>query len=365
MAKEAWFQEAIAEEPDYFVLVGHMPGRGLTSEWKPVFDAIRKVHPSVPVYVFGGHTHVRDCVQYDDRSVAVVPGRYLETVAFTSSSLPASKDDDGPLVINRRYLDANPWTYQFHTGTTDYDFDTPLGLNISMALDNLATVLKLKKPFGTVPHDLFLARHPYGHPRSILTVFAEKVIPEVLHDDKRHGPRIVIGNAGSLRFDVFAGTFDRNDELTVSPFTTAFLYMRLPAGLAEKITIEMNRAGASKLMNSPPSPDVDDDAYVRHVYQSWLAEQWDTFAAEHLQGSGISDVEDVLMLARSDATKPHTLGYVTHDACPGKGDDIEHIPVPIFLDQPSFLQSPLPKGVRAEDEIDVVVMDYAMQDFCE
>lgn len=34
-----------------------MPARGETAEWKPVFDAIRSIHPFVPVYVFGASTY--------------------------------------------------------------------------------------------------------------------------------------------------------------------------------------------------------------------------------------------------------------------------------------------------------------------
>lgn len=60
----------VGAEANNSVLVGHMPGRGETAEWKPIYDAIRAVHPLVPVFIFGGHTHVRDCVQYDDRSIA-------------------------------------------------------------------------------------------------------------------------------------------------------------------------------------------------------------------------------------------------------------------------------------------------------
>lgn len=279
--------------------------------------------------------------QHQANPNSVVPGCYLETIAFTSSNLPPAEDDGRALEISRRYLDANPVTYKWHTGTTDDDFDTQLGLNISQSLDNLAHELKITRPFGVVPHDYFLHRHPYGHPRSVLTVFAEKVIPEVVCDRERHGhPRVVIGNAGSLRFDVvgrknardrhcnpltlqFAGPFDRNDELTVSPFNTEFLYTRLPAGLAGNITVEMNRAGASKF-----APSVDDDeAYVRHVYNEWLASQWDRYVQSNLLGGS-----DELSMT-SDAKKPRTLGYVTHDACKGRGDDIEHIPVPYSPDQ--------------------------------
>lgn len=120
--------------------------------------------------------------------------------------------------MNRRYIDANDVSYMWHTGTTHKNFDTHLGRNISDALANLFDELNLSKVFGDAPHDYFLTRHPYGHPRSIITVFEREVLPKALEDEKRQGhPRIIIGNAGSLRFDVFKGPFDRNDELTVSP----------------------------------------------------------------------------------------------------------------------------------------------------
>ena len=66
------------------VLVGHMPVRGYDADFGLIIDSIREYHPEVPVFVFGeyysfslrmlklmagGHTHVRDCVQFDDRSI--------------------------------------------------------------------------------------------------------------------------------------------------------------------------------------------------------------------------------------------------------------------------------------------------------
>ncbi|KAL1413169.1 hypothetical protein Q8F55_000918 [Vanrija albida] len=355
LAREAWFLDAIAEAPDFFLLVGHMPGRGLTSEWSPLFDAIRALHPTVPVFVFGGHTHVRDCVQYDDRSIALVPGRYLETIGFVSSSLPGAEDDGGALDMNRRYLDANDVTYQYHTGTDEDTFHTPVGRNISSALAQLAQELQIDIPFGTVPHDYFLARHPYGHPRSVLTLIAEKILPEVLEDQKRRGPRIIIGNAGTLRFDVFKGPFDRNDELTVSPFTSAFLYTRLPAFLATEVFAEMNRAGASKLLPTTAREDVE--ARATRIYNDWLADQWDEHVAATLLGAD----DDALAFGSPDK-KPHTLGYVTRDACKGRGDDIPHIPVPFSRDQVDFIMSP-PPDAPDDEVVDVVVMDFAMDDF--
>ncbi|WVN90586.1 uncharacterized protein L203_105826 [Cryptococcus depauperatus CBS 7841] len=357
LARESWFLEAIQEEPDYFVISGHMPVRGETSEFTPIFDAIRKLHPYVPIYVFGGHTHVRDCVQYDGKSIGVVPGRYLETIAFTSSSL-ASKDDSQPLDVARRYLDANDVSYQWHTHTTEETFHTNLGRKISTSLSTLTSTLNITSPFGIAPHNYFLKRHPWGHPRSVLTLFSHKVLPNIVEDmDRGKGEkgqeRMIVGNAGSLRFDLFQGPFNKNDELTVSPFTSTFLYVPLKAGLARKITDQMNRAGASKFIPSKPSSPLEVEARVDRIYEAWLSEQWneDRLKAENFE-QHVLDIPE----------KPRTIGFVTRDACPGKGDDIEHIPVPFYADQPDFISTPFP-NVDDEQIIDVVSMDFALDDF--
>jgi hypothetical protein len=70
MVKEQWFLDTIQEAPDYLsasscvhrfysiadissVIAGHMPARGETGEFRPVFDAIRKLHPHAPIFIFG------------------------------------------------------------------------------------------------------------------------------------------------------------------------------------------------------------------------------------------------------------------------------------------------------------------------
>jgi hypothetical protein len=75
-----------------------------------VFNAIRAVHPTTPILILGGHTHIRDCrkyrdrarcclyvsycmrytVQLDGRSIALESGRYMETVGEYSSLLVVS-----------------------------------------------------------------------------------------------------------------------------------------------------------------------------------------------------------------------------------------------------------------------------------
>lgn len=103
------------------------------SEWRPVVAAIRKVHPTVPVVVFGGHHHVslclstllpfpyspatdcpdakgmsldvlrhdpaglgmqqvRQCARYDEYSMGLAAGRYMETIGFMSELRPGLFD---------------------------------------------------------------------------------------------------------------------------------------------------------------------------------------------------------------------------------------------------------------------------------
>jgi 2',3'-cyclic-nucleotide 2'-phosphodiesterase (5'-nucleotidase family) len=50
-----------------------------------VHSAIRALHPDTPIMIFGGHTHIRDCVQYDGRTMALESGRYMETVGWMSA----------------------------------------------------------------------------------------------------------------------------------------------------------------------------------------------------------------------------------------------------------------------------------------
>ena len=54
--------------------------------WPAVFNAVRAVHPTTPILILGGHSHIRDCVQLDGRSMSLESGRYMETVGWMSES---------------------------------------------------------------------------------------------------------------------------------------------------------------------------------------------------------------------------------------------------------------------------------------
>lgn len=90
LVKESWFLDAInyPQEIDLFVVIGHNPPRPTvsTSTFGLLHSTIRGLRPNVPIQAFGGHTHIRDFVVYDELSTGMESGRYCETLGFLSMS---------------------------------------------------------------------------------------------------------------------------------------------------------------------------------------------------------------------------------------------------------------------------------------
>ncbi|KAF8806633.1 hypothetical protein BYT27DRAFT_7191187 [Phlegmacium glaucopus] len=342
MVKEAWFSDAIEEEPDFFLLVGHMPIA--RDKWPFVFNAIRAVHPLTPILIFGGHSHVRDCLQLDGRSMALESGRYMETVGWMSVDLD-DKDSNKNLTFSRRYLDPNRVTYEFHTSKNDLTFDTRDGKSITEGLNDLATRFDLSFQFGTAPHDFFLTRAPFPSNDSLLTLFIDDAVPVALaiNNTRASIPNIIITNSGSQRFDVYSGPFTKNDQLTASPFADSFLFIsNVTFSVANMVLPTLNQAGANERRALEILEEREKELYARgyvdKVYRRWLEEMDRRNEIERRAAMNL------------------TLGYVTTDSCPGIGDDVPHIPLP-FNSIPDFIGS-VPPDVSSDAPIDLVFVDF-------
>ncbi|KAK1231791.1 hypothetical protein PQX77_005083 [Marasmius sp. AFHP31] len=350
MVKEAWFVDAIREEPDIFLLAGHMPVA--RDKWPIVFDAIRAVHPTTPILILGGHTHIRDCLQLDGRSMSLESGRFMETIGWMSADLD-SGNSTGNITFSRRYLDANRVTYEFHTQKEDTSFNTSVGNDIRQGLYDLAERFDLGFLYGTAPQDYLLNRAPYPSNNSLLSLFAEQAIPVALaiNNSRVDIPSYYIVQAGSQRFDVFAGSFTKNDQLTASPFTNAFVYIpEVPLSVAMEVLPILNGDAASSIARREVK---EDDLYaqgeVEHRYRAWLGDMYEKY------GQGFQ------MKRESDQNL--TLGYVTQDACPGVGDDIPHTPMEVFP-LPDNISSQPPK-VSNDTLVDFVFSDFIQPDVLE
>ncbi|KAI0695211.1 Metallo-dependent phosphatase-like protein [Cerioporus squamosus] len=343
MVKEHWFAEAIKEEPDFFLLAGHMPV-AKTDNWPTVFNAVRAVHPTTPILILGGHTHIRDCIQYDGRSMALESGRYMETVGWMSAKLD-HKGSTKNITFSRRYLDPNRVTYEYHTGRGNFTFDTLTGKSITKGLKNLAEEFDLGQLFGTAPKTTRSASTvPYPSNNSLLSLFAEAMKYSLtVNNSRADTPNIMITNSGSQRFDVYSGPFTKNDQLTSSPFADAFLYIpSVPVSVASQVLPALNNAGANE--RRALIREYERERYARGDvdmrYMAWLEEM-------DRRNHG----------AERRAAMNATLGYVTSDSCPGVGDDVIHSPLP-FFSSPDFIGTDAPSGLSDDTPIDLVFVDF-------
>jgi hypothetical protein len=342
MVNETWFKEAIAEEPDFFLLVGHMPVS--KDNWPVVHEAIRAVHPHTPIMIFGGHTHIRDCQMLDGRTMALESGRYMETVGWMSMNLPTKHTPPTQNVtFSRRYLDPNRVTYEFHTTHSNRTFDTFGGQFITAGLELLSKAFNLASTFGTAPHDYTLSRSPYPSDDSVLSLLASNATPVALaqNNSRAASPHYVVVNSGAIRFDLYAGPFTKNDQLVVSPFTDGFLYIPgVLASVAEQVLPLLNHYGSDKRdLESAREADLYARGWVGSRYNNWLARQSAEPGALERRAAGNL-----------------TLGYVTKDGCPGVGDDTAHAPMP-YYDAPDYIASAFP-NVSASTPIDLVFVDF-------
>ncbi|KAG0237984.1 Metallo-dependent phosphatase-like protein [Mortierella sp. GBAus27b] len=312
-----WFQKSLKEDVDVYLIVGHVPVRW--NEAITVVNAIRAVHPSKPILLFGGHLHVRDFKAYDARAYGLSAGRFMETIGWMSVSgvrdraCRVEANCVGKnLTVSRRYLDTNLHTYKTHALThSPKKFDTWKGLKITKRITEQRKALGVSTVIGCAPQDYFLSRYPYTDSRSLLNLVAKEILPFSILDKSRPNPAFAIINSGSQRFDVFKGTFSIDDTYVVSPFHDDFVFATVPFKFAKNVLNALNKAPFQKRAD-PPKP-----------------------------------ADNVTL----------TPGYVTKDDYGYGGDDWPHSAIP-YVSTPNYVSSPLPAGLGDNDLVDVAWLSF-------
>jgi hypothetical protein len=198
----------------------------------------------------GGHTHIRDFAVYDQSSTGIESGRYCETLGWVSMSgfdssnsgstgvknphgVPnpkkkATNTSTSPFVYSRRYLDWNRYTFMYHTiGSQDSSvFDYHSGVRVSGEVADLRGELKLGEVYGCVPQTYCMSCVPFTDPKNIFpAVIFPAVRAVVVNPERKDKARLILGNTGGIRFDVYKGPFTYDDNFIVSPFRDVFLYI--------------------------------------------------------------------------------------------------------------------------------------------
>ncbi|KAI0476469.1 ser/Thr protein phosphatase family [Xylariaceae sp. FL0804] len=364
--KEAWFQEAIREKPDLFVVIGHVGLR--MNEFDQIFKAIRDQNWFTPIAFFGGHAHVRDTRRFDDKAVAIASGRYLETIGWMSVDGVKKKKKqqqrgegemgiEASVSFKRRYIDNNLFGLHYHTGLNQTTFPTERGRNVTQMIADARDALALDQKFGCAPQDLWMTRAEYPSNSSIFTWLEEQVVPSaVTNPDRADTPRLVILNTGAVRFDIFEGAFTRDSNFLISPFTSKFNYISdVPHRVASKVLRMLNSGGP--VLESRAKPDA---RYMTIPEQRMPSPPWaELSAAEERPFPLILDGGAQKPLLGSGGDGPELVGgYTTKDDFGNDGDDAVHSPIKFYA-VPNCIQSEVAFPESGDPEkVDLVFIDY-------
>ncbi len=353
--REQWFQHAIREETDLFVVIGHVGVQ--MQEFKDIFRAIRKQNPLTPILFFGGHVHIRDATAYDSRSFAIASGRYFETIGWMSVEGHLRTTDtsttEGPLAFQRRYIDNNLLGLHYHTGLNATTFPTEHGRNVSAAITKARQELDLDYAFGCAPKTYWMTRSPYPGDDSIYSWLEEEVLPDVaVNPSRKDVPRLVIANTGAIRFDIFKGAFTRDTTYIISPFLSVLTYIPdVPYHMARKVIELLNNAG--KIMEAGAM----DNRFMSIPEQFAIHESIiNEVPAQGLYSDGIQQQKP---LGEGPSEKPNlTAGYTTRDDIGDDGDDTIHAGINFYV-VPNCIQAEVAFPSEGHPEnVDLVFFDF-------
>ncbi|KAI8614874.1 Metallo-dependent phosphatase-like protein [Chytriomyces sp. MP71] len=317
--QQTWFTDAIADAPDFFLLVGHLHLRGTnytetSAEWQAAISAIRRVHATVPILIFGGHEHLRDFKVMGKNVYGLEAGRYMETVGFVSFNTTTGQ-------VARRYLDSNVPTFNYHLGQPE---NAPLGSatvkgqTVKSLISNVEIATNSSRLLGVAPQTYYYHRTPPNDPQSIYYLLGQTMAPTL--QKANSNPAYFMIYSGSIRSDIFAGNFTFDDAFQASPFPLGFLVIpNIPFGVIKKFST----VAATLLAN-----------LVRR------------------RGPAIS-------------CNNATVGYVTQDDFGIDGEDTFHCPVPFSpLDDGTPIFSPLtfPADAKDADMWDLVYYNFIEAD---
>lgn len=385
MVKETWFKDAVnyPEPIDLFVVIGHNPVRTSesTSTFGKLHSTIRQMRPDVPIQAFGGHTHIRDFVVYDEISTGLESGRYCETLGWLSltgiqsdnfkgttqpkgvpnptrkaiakdtSKQVSSRDvKKADLRYSRRYLDWNRLTFSYHAkGSQDHTFDTKKGLEVTDKITDSRKQLNLQQNYGCVPQTYCMNCKPFASDGNIYQLVQDMFAKIIVNETRSDKPRLIIANTGSVRFDLVQGPLTENDAYNLFPFQNFFQFIPdVPYSQASQVLDILNAGPYQKrsLRAVTRSMLIEGDVCANPSYEP-------SFEGEH------SGLRSRSMERRDLEDSVTTPGYVTVDDFGDDGDDTPHSKID-HVEQPNDVQgnASFPTNGKDPEAVDLVFIDF-------
>ncbi|KAG8910273.1 hypothetical protein FRC00_008510, partial [Tulasnella sp. 408] len=216
IVNQTWFKEKVlTSDPDVFVLAGHMSlSADERPKWRSIHQAIRNRYPHTPVFIFAGHTHVRECLmgmnhENPIRSLGIESGRYIETVGWVGANMTAPTQ---PLELSRIHIDASRQTLIGLTGA-DASIFSQSSDNVMRPFHELARRFGLNQYIGCLKNDYPWDTKEYNEsdPLHSYNLYRNVAFPDVV-PPKGAGPYMLLLNNGFIRGPLYSGAFRLNDK---------------------------------------------------------------------------------------------------------------------------------------------------------
>uniref|UniRef100_A0A0L0NW62 Putative 5'-nucleotidase C-terminal domain-containing protein n=1 Tax=Candidozyma auris TaxID=498019 RepID=A0A0L0NW62_CANAR len=348
-----WFQQILDNYPeeivDTVVVVTHVPVDRKWNELALLHAELRTHYPQVKIEYFGGHSHIRDFVVYDENLVALQSGRFCETVGFLGVHLNSTSENAADS-FTRKYIDFNTQLFLHHSKKdTLEEFDTKKGLSVKHMIAEAREELGLDEVIGHVKKsNYFMDYVPTSHLKSLYRLLTKKVLPSLKPsaDVETSQERLIIINTGSIRYDLYKGPYTIDTHYIISPFKNDWVRITVPKYIATQIAPKLNKNGYIMAQGEKFSNEND---------QLKPPQQWDK---DRLKKRGQHPIEfsefDVDLDLHKDKLKK---GYVTHDDFGNTGDDTPHKAV-INYPIPNVVQSVELKNTGRKAPVDVVFYNF-------
>lgn len=328
--EQSWFLDILKQFPekdvDVLVIIGHIP---VVHEWRELdvlHGFLRRYYPNTIIQYFGGHSHIRDFVVYDENLTALESGRFCETIGWLSI------DDDklGLDKFSRSYLDFNVDAFQHHLNSSE--LLTRKGEDIKDLIVKTRQLLNLNEYIGHVNNNYYMDYVPVDHPHSLFKLLADKVLPSL----ETHGnvtERSIIINTGSVRYDLYKGDFTLDTKYIISPFKNDWVKIHLPKAIGLRVSKIMNGGDYINLLGPGQ--------------YSMATRPSKKFAAK---------LENYRQYPIEASSMKLTKGYVTYDDFGSDGDDTIHKPV-INYPVPNVVES-IQINDDSESHMDLVFYNF-------
>jgi hypothetical protein len=172
----------------------------------------------------------------------------------------------------RRYIDANLYSYYYHARKTAATFDTQLGSDVSKNITIAQAALQLDTLYDCAPSNLSLYQAAYPSNQSILAWLETQVFPDTWMPllspppggrgtdcsslNGTGNPMLVLTSSGAIRFNIFKGSFTIDSVINMSPFTSGFRCLTaVPFATARQLVAKLN-AGPPIFLNNDSSHDM-------------------------------------------------------------------------------------------------------------